>query len=282
MQVEKKIAEDKTITLKITIPWKTVEEVRSKVTDNLIKQVQVPGFRKGTAPKNVAEQHLKKELIQEEVLKEVLGKAYNDAVKEQQLTPIITPRVHVETFEDGTDLVFSAELCEAPEVKLGNYKKDVGEITAKSKIIIPGKEDEKTLPAGKQAKVDEILDAVIKNAEVSIPKILYEQEANRLLSQMIDELKSLGVSLDQYLATRGKTAENIRQEYEDKARKDLALEFILRKIADEEKITVENKDLEEVVKDVKDETQRQQLLANPYLVASIIRQQKTLDFLTKL
>lgn len=275
MQVEKTQAEDKTITLKITVPWNTVEQARTRVVDHLVKQVQVSGFRRGMAPRNVAEQHLKKELIQEEVLKEVLGKAYNEAVKQEKLTPIITPRVHVDTFEDGTDLVFSAELCEAPEITMGDYKKDVKEVTAKSKIVVPGKEEQKP-------NVDAILDAVVKNAQVVIPKVLYEQEANRLLSQMLDELKSLGLSLDQYLASRGKKSEDLRAEYEAKAKRDLSLEFVLRKIADDEKITVENSDLEDVLKDVKDEAQKQQLMANPYLLASIIRQQKTLDFLTKI
>lgn len=275
MQKEITKAPDGTITLKITIPWKDVEEERAKVTDNLVKNVQVPGFRRGTAPKKVAEQHLKKEVIQEEVLKNVLGRAYNDAVKAENLTPIITPRVHVDTFEDGTDLTFTADLCEAPEVELENYKDAVSKITAKSKIIVPGKEEQKP-------NMDDILEEVLKTATVAIPKVLYEQEANRLLSQTLDELKSLGLSLEQYLASRNKTAEQMRAEYEEKAKKDLSLEFVLRKIADTEKITVENADIENAVKEIKDEKQKQQVIQNPYLVASIIRQQKTLDFLGNL
>jgi FKBP-type peptidyl-prolyl cis-trans isomerase (trigger factor) len=275
MQKETTRAEDGTITLKITIPWKDVEEERSKVVDNLAKKVQVPGFRKGTAPKKVAEKHLKKEAVQEELLKNVLGKAYNDAVKEENLSPIITPKVHVDTFEDGTDLTFSAELCEAPDVTLGDYKKAVSTITAKSKIVVPGKEQEKP-------NLDEILESILTETNVSIPKVLYQQEANRLLSQTLDELKSLGLSLEQYLSSRDKTAEQMRVEYEEKAKKDLTLEFVLRKIADSEKITVENSDIENAIKEVKDEKQKQQIMSNPYMVASIIRQQKTLDFLSKL
>lgn len=268
-------ATDGTITLKITIPWKEIEEERSKVVDELSKQLQVPGFRKGTAPKSVAEQHLKKEVVQEEMLKNILGRSYNEAVKAENLTPIITPKIHVDTFEDGTDLTFTAELCEAPQATLGDYKKKVGEVTSKSKIIIPGKTEEKP-------NLDQILEAVLTEAKVNIPKVLYEQEANRLLSQTLDELKSLGLSLEQYLSSRDKTADDMRAEYEEKAKKDLALEFILRKIADTEKITVENSDIEKAVNDIKDEKQKKQIMENPYLVASIIRQQKTLDFLTKI
>lgn len=275
MQRELTKAQDGTITLKITIPWHTVEEARTKVIDNLVKNVQVPGFRKGTAPKNVAETHLRKEAVQEDVLKEVLGKAYNDALTAEKLNPIITPRIHVDTFEDGTDLVFTAELCEAPTLTLGDYKKAISDITAKSKIAIPGQENKK--PA-----TDELLNAAVKTAEMIVPKVLYEQEANRLLAQTLDELKSLGLTLEQYLASRGKTAEQMRQEYEEKAKHDLTLEFVLRKIADDEKITVDEKDVEEVLKDIKDEKQKTQLLSNPYFLTSIIRQQKTLDFLAQL
>ncbi|MFI5265728.1 MAG: trigger factor, partial [Candidatus Levyibacteriota bacterium] len=201
--------------------------------------------------------------------------AYNEALTSEKLSPIITPRIHVDTFEDGTDLVFTAELCEAPALTLGDYKKDVSDITAKSKIVVPGQEI-------KKPSTDDILTAVTKNAHMTVPKVLYEQEANRLLAQTLDELKSLGLTLEQYLASRGKTAEQMRDEYEDKAKKDITLEFVLRKIADDEKITVEQADIEEVLKDIKDEKQKTQLLSNPYFLTSVIRQQKTLDFLTQL
>lgn len=275
MQVEKTIADDKTITLKITVPWKTVEEARTKVVDTLVKEVTAPGFRKGTAPRNIAEQYLKKEVVQEEVLKEVLGKSYNEAVKAQNITPIITPRVHVETFEDGTDLVFSAEVCEAPEVTLGDYKSEVAKVTAKTKIAVPGKEEVKP-------NVNEVLEAVSASSKVEIPKVLYEQEAQRLLSQTLDELKSLGLTLDQYLNSRGKTADDMKTEAESRAKSDLAIEFTLRKIADTENITVEKADIDEALAGIQDENQKQQLLQNPYFLASIIRQQKTLDFLAKI
>lgn len=276
MAVVKTISPDGTITLKITIPAKDVEEAREKVVDTLIKNVQVPGFRKGMAPKNVAEPHLKKEVVQEEVLKNVLGKAYNDAITSEKITPIITPRVHVETFEDGTDLVFVAETAEAPAIELGDYKDNVKSVTAKSKILKPG-EDKAEKP-----KLDDILQAILKNAKVEIPKVLYEQEATRLLSQLLNELKRLGVSLDQYLATSGKTDEALKAEYEEKAKRDLQIEFILRKIADAEKITVEEQDVSQALKEITDEAQRAQIMQNPYMVASIIRQQKTLDFLSNL
>lgn len=268
-------ADDGTITLKITVPWSKVEEAREKVLDELVKQVELPGFRKGTAPKKLAAEKLPKDRVQEETMRKVLPDAYVAAVKEANLNPILNPRIHVEAFEEGTDMVFTAETSEEPKVELKNYKDEVKKITAKSKIAIPGKEEQKV-------NLDKVVEAVIKTTDITMSYLLIEQEANRLLSNLIDELKKLGLTLDQYLASGGKDAETLRKEYETKAQNDLKLEFVLRKIADAENITVEEKDVQDVLATIKDENQKKAISQNPYLLAAIIRQQKTLDFLGKI
>src|SRR5581483_4718111 len=116
---------------------------------------------------------------------------------------IVTPKVHIEAFEEGTDLTYSAETCEEPVVDLGDYKKEIGKLTAKSKILKPGeKEPEKP-------KLEEIIEVLVKTGIVKIPQVLIETEAQRLLAQLLDEIKRLGLTLDQYLASRNKTAEDI-------------------------------------------------------------------------
>lgn len=266
---------DSTIKFTITVPWSTAEKAREKVIDQLVKETTLPGFRKGAAPKNLALAKIPKEKINEETLKSVLPDSYIEAVKEEKILPIINPRIHVEAFEEGTDLVFIAETCEEPKVTVNAYKEEVKKITAKSKIVLPGKDEVKP-------NMNEIIEAVIKSAEITVSHILIEQEVNRLLAQHLDELKTLGLTLDQYLASRGKTAEQLRQDYDKKALDDIKLEFVLRKIADDEKITVDQKDIEEALATVKDPEQKKNLLGNPYFLTSILRQQKTLDFLSKI
>ena len=60
------------------------------------------------------------------------------------------------------------------------------------------------------------------------------------------------------------------------------MEFALQKIADTENISVEEKEIEEAITKAKDDAERQNLESNKYLLANIIRQQKTLDFLRQL
>lgn len=267
--------EDGTLEITVVIPWAEASKAQTAIEEDLLKQVKIAGFRPGQAPKNVAKAKLNPELVKEEMLKKVVGKAYNAAITKHSLNPIVSPRIHIEVFTEGTDIIFTAETCEEPKVELGNYKEDVKKVTAKSKIIVPGEEEKKT-------SLDDILDVALKTAKITVPEILIENEVSRLLSQLLDELKKLGVTLDQYLASRQLDPEKLREEYKAKAEQDLKLEFFLRNVADEEKITVDKEDIEKALATVENPTERNEIMKNPYLVASIIRQQKTVTFLSQL
>ena len=102
------------------------------------------------------------------------------------------------------------------------------------------------------------------------------------MSQTLEDVKKLGLTLDQYLSSTGKNPQILREEYRKKAENDIKLEFTLLKIAEEEKIVVEEKEIEEAIKASKSDDERKNLEANRYLLASILRQQKTLDFLKNL
>ena len=267
--------DDNTIDLKISIPWSKVKTVRDEVVATAVKNANLPGFRKGKAPKKMVEENLDSAKVQEEVLKKILPPAYIEAVKEHNLNPILNPKIHIEKLEEEKDWEFTASTCEAPQIHLNNYKDAIQKITAKSKIVIPGKEPE-------TPKFEDIMQALLTSATIAIPKILVDQEVDRLLAQTLDEIKRLGLSLDQYLASTGKSAENLRADYEQKAKNDITLEFALQKVAEQEKITVEEKEIEEAIQKAKDDAERKHLQSNRYLLANILRQQKTLDFLKNL
>lgn len=267
--------EDGTITLSITIPKEEVVKAREDVLEKFSKETEVPGFRKGKAPKKIIEKNIDKDRVNEEVLKILLPKYYTEAVKQHNINPILNPRIHIGELEDGKDIKFSAETCEAPAVVLGSYKQEIKNVTAKSKIVVPGKPQE-------EVSFDAIAGQLLESASVKIPKVIIEQETQRLLSQTLDEIKRLGLTLEQYLSSTGRAIEDLKREYEQKAENDIKLEFTLQKIAEEENITVEPKEIDEAIAKAKDDTERRSLEANKYLLAGILRQQKTLDFLKNL
>lgn len=267
---------DGTIELNITVPVEVVQKERVKIEKFFIENVTIPGFRKGKAPLEISRKNLNEEKIREELIREVITNEYKKAVEKYKLQPIITPQIHIEAFEPDKDLKFTAEVAEEPKVELGDYKKAIQQISSKSKIVVEkGKEPQKP-------SIDDIITAGITKAKIIIPNVIIEREVNRLLSQMIDEIKMLGMTLESYLESKKITVEDLRAEYKVRAQKDIILEFFLRKVADEEKITVTADDITEAIAKIEDKTQQEEVKRNPYLVASIIRQQKTIDFLTQI
>lgn len=267
--------EDGTVQLTVTIPWDVVEKKRKEVIEQTATTAKMPGFRPGKAPKKLVEENVDEQKIQEEVLKELLPQAYIESVQEHDLKPIVNPKVHVQKISPKEAWVFSAETCEMPEINLGSYKEKIKDLTAKSKIAVPGKEVQ-------EVTLDEIAKVLLETVEINIPKMLVDFEVDRLLSQTLDEIKKLGLNLDQYLASTGKNPEDLRKDYETKALNDIKIEFALQKVAESENISVEEKEIEEAIQKAKDETERNHLESNRYLLASILRQQKTLDFLRNL
>lgn len=267
--------QDGTIILTITIPTDTVKKTQASVMESVVKNAELPGFRKGKAPRKLVEESVNPQKLSEETLKQLLPQGYMEAVKTHSLRPIMNPKIHVEKLEDDRDWVFTATTAEMPEITLKDYKKAIKDVTAKSKIVIPGKEQ-------KSPSMDEIMKAFLEQVEITLPKILVDQEADRLLSQTLDEIKRLGLTLDQYLASTGKSPEQLRAEYEAKAASDMKFEFALQKVSEAEKITVGEKEIDEALQKAKDPQERTNLEQNRYLLASILRQQKTLDFLRSL
>ena len=247
---------DGTIKITITLPLADVQKVSEEVVEEMSKHVKVPGFREGKAPQDMAAQNLNPEHVRENVLKKLLPPAYMEAVQEHNIKPIMNPKMHVEEVAPDKDWVFAALTCELPEIELGVYKKEVQKITSKSKIVVPGKEEEAKKPA-----LDDIVKAVLATAKVQVPQVLVEQETDRLLSQLLSDIKKLGLSLEQYLGSTKRTPDDLRGEYAKRAEEDIKLEFVLQKIAETEKVTVDEKEIEEAIAKAKDPAEKQNLEA---------------------
>ena len=267
--------EDGTIDIAVVLSWSLVKKTQEEVIEEHVKDATLPGFRKGKAPRKLIEESLDKGHIKEDVLRKLLPQAYANAVKEHKITPIISPKIHVQKLDDEKDWEFSAQTCEMPKIDLGKYKDEVKKVTSKSKIEVPGKEKI-------AVSFEEITKSLLDSIKLSIPSVILEQEVEKLLAQTLDEIKRLGLTLDQYLASTGKTIESLREGYRLKAVNDVKLEFILQEIAKAENIIVEDKEINEAVSTAKTPEEKQNLEQNRYLLASIIRQQKTLDFLKNL
>ncbi|WP_258360955.1 trigger factor [Moorella sulfitireducens (nom. illeg.)] len=110
------------VLLEIEVEAPRVEKALDQAYRRLVKQVNIPGFRKGKAPRFILERYIGKEPIYNEAAEIVIPKAYEEAVTEHQLEPIDHPEVELVKVEEGEPLVFKARVEVKPEVLLGNYK----------------------------------------------------------------------------------------------------------------------------------------------------------------
>jgi FKBP-type peptidyl-prolyl cis-trans isomerase (trigger factor) len=276
----------KTFELEITIPTSLVASTYTEVLTEMAKNTTVKGFRKGKAPKEMAEKQIGKENVYEEVVQHLVSQTYFEAVKQHNLHPIVNPKVTPVSMQEGKDWVVKATACEIPEVKLGDYKQAVKGLKATSKIWTPDKANQadENKDKAETVKLDQIFDELLKQATIEIPDLLIESEANRLLSQLVDQVNAVGMTVQQYLDSKGKTQEQLRAEYAQAAIKTLKMEFILAKIAEEEKIAVMDKEIDDIISKTQDPYAKKSFESpdqRNYL-ALIIRKQKTVDFLNSL
>lgn len=276
---------DATIEITVTVPWKEVQKVYDHVIDHAVEHAEMPGFRKGKAPKQLVEEKLDKTKVYEDVIRELLPDVYNQVVTKEKLAPIISPKVELKEAKEETDWQLVIRTCERPTVTLGDYQKTVkeGKTARHKKIWVPGQTEETKKPEeDKGPALEEILLWVSEAITVDVPGMLLAQEVDRLLSNLIDQTKTLGLSVEQYLGATGKNAESIRQEYQEQAKKTIALEFGLEAIADKEGILVEDDEIAKIISSAKSEEEKKSLEGQRYYIASVLRRQKTLDFLSKL
>jgi FKBP-type peptidyl-prolyl cis-trans isomerase (trigger factor) len=275
---------DGTLELTITVPKKRVTEAYQKALARLAKEAELKGFRKGKAPLKKVEEKLGKTKIYEEVLKTLIPEVYVEAVKEQKIKPIINPQISVVSLEENKDWQIKATTCELPEVKLGPYKAAVKKDLASEKIWVPGKDQEEKPAEQESARLNKIFQTLLKTISLQLPNLLIEEEINRMLSRLIDQTGRLGLTVEQYLASIGKTSEQIRQEYHQQAEEALKLELILSAIADEEKIKVTEAEVQKMVDAAPDAASKKAMDApaqRAYLY-QLLRKRKVIDKLSQL
>ncbi len=108
--------------LTITVDKDTFAQAMQKSYIKNAKLYNVPGFRKGKAPRKVIENMYGEGVFYEDAFEFVYGDAYDKAIEENELIPVDQPDVSIASIGASEDLVFTAEVTLKPEVSLGQYK----------------------------------------------------------------------------------------------------------------------------------------------------------------
>ena len=110
-------------TLTIEVPAEEVNKALDKAFAKVVKEINVPGFRKGKMPRPMFEKRFGIEALYQDALEILVPDAYSNAIDETGINPVDYPQIEgTENFEKGQNFTFTAKVTVKPEPKLGDYK----------------------------------------------------------------------------------------------------------------------------------------------------------------
>ncbi len=139
----------------------------SKACKKISETVNIHGFRKGKAPKNIVEKFVGVDRIQREALNNILPKIFADVVSENQFNIITEPQIESFEFVAGKPLTVNAILELRPEVNLGDYKSITLDVE-ESKIADDAIESELKNLQNRIATFNTITDRATNNTDVAV------------------------------------------------------------------------------------------------------------------
>jgi len=167
MKAEVEKIENNWVNMKIEVEAEKVNQALDRAYRKLVKEVNIPGFRKGKAPRKILENFLGTEPLYKEALDFIMQKVYTEAVEQTKIQPIDAPRVTVEQFEEDKPLILNIKVEVRPEVKLGAYK---GIEIEKPVVEVKEEEVQEYLEKlqKRHARIKTVLDGAVEKGDIAV------------------------------------------------------------------------------------------------------------------
>ncbi|MGB4177738.1 MAG: trigger factor [Halanaerobiales bacterium] len=121
MEVAKEVLEGNKVKLKVEIEKERVNDALDKAYKKVVKDVSLPGFRKGRVPRHILEARYGKEVLHSDAFDFLVPQAYMEAVKAAEIEPIDQPEIEDFYIAENEPATFTAIVQVKPEVELGQY-----------------------------------------------------------------------------------------------------------------------------------------------------------------
>ncbi len=167
MAVKKEDVEKNLVKLTFEVSSEDFQKAINEVYKKNAKKFNIPGFRKGHAPKAVIEKYYTEAVFYDEAVNKVLPDAYSAAVEEAELDVVAKPEIDVEEIKKGEPVVFTALVTTRPEVKLGEYK---GIEVEKIDYTVSEEDVDKDIEATrkKNARLVTVEDRAAENGDITV------------------------------------------------------------------------------------------------------------------
>lgn len=163
--VAEKIEKNK-VKLTIELDNERFARALNRVYKRIANEIDIPGFRRGKAPKFLLDRYVGKEKIRYEAIEDIFSDVYREAVKMSNISPVSQPVI--ENIEDTSDkLVLELKVDVKPEVKLGQYK---GIEVEKPSVEVSDEEIQKELEYLQRANANLVVvnDSELQDGDVAI------------------------------------------------------------------------------------------------------------------
>lgn len=123
MEVEIKKLPKSQVELTIELPPLEIEKYLDSAAKNISKETNIPGFRRGYAPKEIVQQHVGKISLWEEAAKLAVRKTYPKAIIDNNIKAIGQPNIQITKLAPENPLVYKAKVAVLPCFTLPDYRK---------------------------------------------------------------------------------------------------------------------------------------------------------------
>lgn len=167
MNVKVENIEKNVVQLEIEVDAAKFEEGMQKSYLKNAKRFNIPGFRKGKAPRKMVERYYGEQALYEDAINIVCPEAYDEAVESNSLKPVDRPEIDIKQIGEGQNLIFTAKVTVKPEVELGEYK---GVEVKKIEVNVTDEEVQKELEkaAEKNARIITVDDRAIQSGDTAV------------------------------------------------------------------------------------------------------------------
>lgn len=300
------------ITGEIALPF--LLECKPEAIKHLNEHASIPGFRSGHIPEDILVKKLGEVRIWEETAEVALGKEYWNLIDEAKVKAIGRPVITITKMVPNEAIEFKINTAVEPEFTLPDYKKVAGEIAKeKSEVEVKDEEVQQVVEELKKRNINpelaegekledkvkenitrekemfakekkrlKILEALVKETEINIPRVLVESELEKMLGQFKQDVIRTGMKWEDYIKQIDKKEADIKEEWRDKAVDRVKAELIINEIAQKEKIEPIESEVEHEVEHMMSHYPEANPLQLRIYVFSQLRNQKVFEFLEAL
>lgn len=162
--LKKELTEKSGFTMEFSVSKEVYDKAELAAYKKAVKDINVPGFRKGKAPKHIIEKLYGKGVFFEDAINACLPEAFEEAAKEAGLSVVGTPKFDVVS-TDG-DIVLKAEGFVKPEVTIEGYKGIVAKKKA-VRVLVKEIDEELAKVAKRNARTTEVTDRAAKKGDIA-------------------------------------------------------------------------------------------------------------------